>query len=412
MKRRVLTWAAVGIAIPIVSLSVAVLTGQGQAPAPRTGTTPGNASALKTAWGDPDLQGIWTNEYETPLQRPAKYATQEFFSDAQVAQLDRERAAIQRREYRDKDAQGKGTEQDVAGAYNSVFESHLHTGKRTSLVVDPPDGRVPAFTREAAKRRADTRQFALALMQATETCKNKAPACRGGQYGPPSPLRDQMPPFYNTGRLNRTNGPEDRALVERCLAEFAGNLLPQWGGGFYGIVQGPGTVSIFYDFGQGQGFERIIPITNAPHMPASVRQWVGDSRGRWEGNTLVVDVTNFTSKVDFLGSHENLHLVERWTRLDANTIQYAVTIDDPTTWTKPWTVKNEFNKQSDKANRIYFEPRCVEGNYGLQGMLANSRAEETAFAEGRGPDPATRDVSTGGAGGGEGNADPLQGGGN
>jgi hypothetical protein len=134
---------------------------------------------------------------------------------------------------------------------------------------------------------------------------------------------------------------------------------------------------------------------------------MGDSRARWEGDTLVVDVTNFSPKVDFMGSRENLHLVERWSRSDANTLQYAATIDDPTTWTRPWKVALDLQKQDEKANRIYYEPRCVEGNYGLAGMLANSRAEERAFAEGRGPDPATRDISTGGAGGGEGNQDPL-----
>jgi hypothetical protein len=397
MKERVLTWAAVAAAIPILlSLTVAGQTG---------------APGLKTAWGDPDLQGIWTNEFETPLQRSAKYANREFFSDAEIAEFDRARAAIQRREYRDRDKSGKGTEQDVAGAYNTVFESHLRTGKRTSLIVDPPDGRMPAYTPEAIKRRSEVRQFSLALMQATETCKNNAPACRGGKYGPPSPSFDQVPPFYNTGRLNRADGPEDRALAERCLSQFAGNLLPQWGGGFYRIVQGPGTVSIFYDFGQGQGFQRVIPISNAPHLPAHVRQWMGDSRGRWEGNTLVVDVTNFNEKVDFLGSHENLHLVERWTRGNANTIEYAVTVEDPTTWTKPWTVKNEFSRQSEEANRIYYEPRCHEGNYGLAGMLANTRAEEHAFREGRGPNPATRDIATGGAGGGDENRDPLLAGG-
>jgi hypothetical protein len=222
-----------------------------------------------------------------------------------------------------------------------------------------------------------------------------------------SSARDATPPFYNIGRLNRANGPEDRSLVERCLAQFAGNYLPQFGGGYYRIVQGPGTVTIFYDFGQGQGFERVIPITNAPHLPAEIRPGMGDSRGRWEGGSLVVDVTNFSPKVDFMGARENLHLVERWTRTNADTLEYAVTIEDPTVWTKPWKVALDLQRQNEKANRIYYEPRCVEGNYGLAGMLANSRAEERAFAEGKGPDPATRDISTGGAGGGEGNQDPL-----
>src|SRR5579872_7144332 len=148
MKRRVVTLMGVGIAISIGSLSVATLAGQGGAAAAKPATASSNPSAQKTAWGDPDLEGIWTNEYDTPLQRSTKYANQEFFTAAQIAELDRARAAIQRREYRDKDSAGKGTEQDVAGAYNTVFESHLHTGQRTSLVVDPPDGRIPALTPE------------------------------------------------------------------------------------------------------------------------------------------------------------------------------------------------------------------------------------------------------------------------
>jgi hypothetical protein len=165
-------------------------------------------------------------------------------------------------------------------------------------------------------------------------------------------------------------------------------ILPDFAG-FRQIVQSPGSVSMFYDTGQGQGWHRIIPLTTDPHLPPGVQLWWGDSRGHWEGNTLVVDVTNFTGKTDFRGSRENLHLIERWTRTDANTIEYSVTIDDPTTWTKPWTVKQELNKQSGEANRIYKEPRCHEGNFGMIGLLSDARAEEQAFAEGRGPDPAT-----------------------
>jgi hypothetical protein len=156
-------------------------------------------------------------------------------------------------------------------------------------------------------------------------------------------------------------------------------ILPDFGG-FRQIVQSPGAVSIFYDVGQGQGWQRLIPLGSSPHLPQSIRQWWGDSRGRWEGNALVVDVTNFGSKTDFQGSRENLHLVERWTRIDGNTLEYVVTIEDPTTWTKPWSVKQELNKQSDEANRIYREPRCHEGNYGLVGMLVGVLAEEKAFA--------------------------------
>jgi hypothetical protein len=159
-------------------------------------------------------------------------------------------------------------------------------------------------------------------------------------------------------------------------------------------------VSIFYDFGQGQGFQRIIPLTNAPHLPANIRGWMGDSRGHWEGNTLVVDVTNFSSKSSYplgvsgVGARENLHLKERWTRLDANTLEYVLTIEDSTMWTKPWTAKQELTKQPDEANRVYYEPRCHEGNYGFPALLLAARLEDLAFAEGRGPDPASKDGAT------------------
>jgi len=172
--------------------------------------------------------------------------------------------------------------------------------------------------------------------------------------------------------------------------------LPDFGG-FRRIVQSRGQLAIFYDVGQGQGWQRIIPVTAAPHLPANVRQWWGDSRGRWDGKTLVVDVTNFSPKSNYLGAHENLHLVERWTRLDAETLEYAVTIEDSTVWTRPWTVKLELKRQSDKANRLYSEPRCHEGNYGMPALLAGARADERAFAKRTGPDPATQCL--GGCGG-------------
>jgi hypothetical protein len=149
-------------------------------------------------------------------------------------------------------------------------------------------------------------------------------------------------------------------------------------------------------------------MNGSPHLPPSIRQWWGDSRGRWEGDTLVIDVTNFSEKSNFQGSHENLHLIERWTRSDANTLEYVVTIEDPTVWTKPFTVKQEFNVQSNDANRIYYEPRCHEGNYGLPGMLLGARMEETAYAEGRGVDPATKCTAACTFGPSEETADPLQ----
>ena len=354
--------------------------------------------APKTPWGEPDLQGIWTDPYQTPLQRPAKFANKEFFTDEERAELDAQRAGIPRRDARVE----RGTERDVAGAYNAVFQSVRPTGKRTSLIVDPPDGKIPALTPEATKRNQAEREYRLALLQATVTCKNKDAACNGGTYGSPSPRRAEMPPFYNTGRTNRNDGPEDRANSERCMAA----VLPDFGG-FRRIVQSPGSVAILYDTGQGQGWQRIIPITQNPHLPSSIQQRFGDSRGHWEGNTLVVDVKNFSPKFSFLDARENLHLVERWTRVDAKTIEYAVTIEDATTWTKPWTVKQELVQQDGQANRIYYEPRCHEGNFGLPTMLLGSRIEERAFARGEGPDPATKDTAT--DFGNEGGVDALTG---
>ncbi|HEY5624387.1 MAG TPA: hypothetical protein VIV14_11550 [Gammaproteobacteria bacterium] len=154
-------------------------------------------------------------------------------------------------------------------------------------------------------------------------------------------------------------------------------------------------MGIQYDAGQGQGFTRIIPITDRPHLPSSMRQRYGDARGRWEGDTLVVDITNFSQQTNFHGSRENLHLVERFTRLDAETLRYEVTVDDPTTFTQPFTMVQELTRNSDYENQV-FEGGCHEGNYGMIGMLANTRAAEQAFAEGRGPDPATQDNATGG----------------
>src|SRR5262252_4551766 len=140
------------------------------------------SSGLKTAWGEPDLQGIWTDEYQTPLQRPAKFAGKESFTDEERAALDAERAAIELRPRGE-----RGSERDVAGAYNQVYMSIKRTGRRTSLIVDPPDGRLPPLTSDIRKQMAAEREYQLALLQATATCKNQEPGCRGGKYGPPSP---------------------------------------------------------------------------------------------------------------------------------------------------------------------------------------------------------------------------------
>jgi hypothetical protein len=379
------------VAIAVVAGSVvvsALMTPASAQTSAASGTPPASSSSLKTPWGEPDLQGIWTDETATPLQRPARYANQEAFSEAERAELDRVRSEVLGRERRAE----RGTERDVSGSYNNVFVSFKRTGARTSLIVDPPNGRIPPLTPEAQKLAGVEREFRLALLQSTETCKNKEAACNGGTYDPArSPRFVELAPRYNATRMNRNDGPEDSSLGERCLT----GGLPEFGGptgSFRRVVQTPGGISIFYDVGQGQGWQRNIVMDASPHLPASIRQWYGDSRGHWEGDTLVIDVTNFSSKTDFQGSRENLHLIERWTRTGPSTLEYEVRIEDPTVWTQPWTVREEFNRQSDEDNRLYTEPRCVEGNYGLPGIIRGRRAEERAFAEGRGPDPATRDA--------------------
>jgi len=382
---------AIIVAIAVASAVIAL-------PVARTSA---QAPSLKTPWGEFDLQGIWTVEYDTPLQRSPRFANQEFFTDAQRAEFDRLRSQGRGRDERD----ARGSEADVAGAYNDAFGAMKRTGKRTSMITDPPNGRIPPTTAEAQKIAAEDRDFRLALMQATQTCKLNLPGCAGGKYDPkPTSRRAERPVRYNTARMNRHDGPEDGALADRCLTiglpEFgAGN----GGGSFRRIVQTPAGISIFYDVGQGQGWQRNIVMDGRPHLPAHIRQWFGDSRGHWEGNTLVIDVTNFSPKNDYRGSRENLHLIERWTRTSPTTLEYTVTIDDPTVWTRPWTVTQEFARQNEQENRIYYEPRCVEGNFGHPAVLKASRLEDREFAEGRGPDPLTKDNASGGAA-----FDPLQ----
>jgi hypothetical protein len=163
---------------------------------------------------------------------------------------------------------------------------------------------------------------------------------------------------------------------------------------FRRIVQTPGGLTVFYDVGQGQGFQRNIVMTGSAHLPSNIRQWFGDSRGHWEGDTLVVDVTNFSPKMDFMGARDNLHLVERWRRTGPASLEYTVTIEDPTVWTRAWTVKQDLTKQNEKENKIFYEPRCHEGNHALGAMLLGARIAEKDYAARKGPHPATKDVAS------------------
>jgi len=375
-------------AVALLALVAATITYVVQTSAPALQAAQAqDVTAPLTPWGEPDLQGMWSVELLVPLERPNGVET-EFYTQEQVAEIDRERA--EGSVFGNHVRAERGSEADVAGAYNAVFTSQRPTSRRTGMIIDPPDGKVPPLTPEARARQTELFEYQAALLQNTVVCRDSLDGCIGGTYGPRSPLRDEQPPYYSTRNINRADGPEDRSLGERCMS---GNL-PNFRGGFTGIhyrvVQSPGTVTIFYDVGQGQGFNRVIPITDDPHLPAHVRQWWGDSRGRWEGDTLVVDVTNFSEKVDFRGARENLHLVERFRRTGPDTLEVVSTLEDATVWTRPWTVIQDFARQPEEPNRIYYEPRCHEGNYGLPGLLVGSRAEDQAFAEGRGPDPATK----------------------
>jgi hypothetical protein len=377
---------AIAAAAAVISTCVDPTAAQAPAAQAPAGSATRPPAALKTPWGEPDLQGIWTEEFDTPFQRPPRYANQEFFTEEQRAELDKRRSALLGR---------LATERDLAGGYNlAVFTSVKRTAARTSLVIDPPNGRIPPLTAEARKAAASDREFRLALLQATETCKTKAVQCTGGKYDPtPSPRRAEPPPRYfatNFAYINRHDGPEDGSLLDRCLTVGLPEFGTAFGGSFRRIVQTPGGISIFYDAAQGDAWQRNIVMNGSPHLPGNIRQWNGDSRGHWEGNTLVIDVTNFSPKTDFEGSRENMHLVERWTRTGPNSLEYEVTIEDPTVWTRTWTVHQEFTRQSEQENRIYYEPRCIEGNYAFPSMLLAARRADRAFAEGRGPDPATR----------------------
>ncbi len=338
-----------------------------------------SATALRTPWGEPDLQGIWSGSTLPPLERPARFAGKPVLTPEEAAALE---AAVHARPGRD-DRSQRGTERDVAGAYNQLRTAVADTlaDRRTSLIIDPVDGRIPAMTPQAAKRRDQEQEYLRALLDGTAS---------GRPGSKVSPRRNEAPPRYNIERMNRSDGPEDRSSTERCL----GNSMPSYGG-FYRIVQSPRQVGIYVDAGQGQGFLRTIPVGGSAHPPASLRFLHGDSRGHWEGDTLVVSVTNFTEKMDFRGARENLRLTERFTRAGPDRIDYRATIEDTTTWTRPWTLEVPWKKQPERANQVY-ESTCHEGNYGLLGMMANTRAAERLFAEGKGPDPATQDNATGG----------------
>ena len=343
----------------------------------------GGQAPSATAWGHPNLEGIWLDVYATPFERAAELGDRELATAEERAARDQARMVNPGRNRRGEDGR-----RDVAGAYNAVYTSAKPAGPRTSLVVDPSNGRIPSLTTEAQRQIDVQREWRLMLLRNTETCQSGAQGCAGGEYGPPSPRRFDIAPFYNTNRMNRHDGPEDQSSGDRCMS----GRTPDFNG-FRRIVQGEDSIAMGYDTGQGQGFQRVIYLSGS-HPPSQIRLRHGDSRGRWEGETLVIETTNFSPKFPFRGSGENRRLVERYTRVDEDTLAYEVTIEDPTVWTAPWTVRQELKRQNDEQNRIYYEPRCHEGNYGLPALLIGRRVDEQAFTEGRGPNPFSMDTAT------------------
>jgi len=278
-----------------------------------------------TSWGDPDLQGIWTNQTPVPLERPDTLAGKTFFTEQEAA--DFERTALERL------LKQFAPTVPLSGELNEIWLETQHgkvpATRRTSLVVDPPDGRIP--------------------------------------YTPSGRARWNAQP--NFARARSADGPEDRDLAERCITTnglFAPNPFYN---NYHQIFQTPGYVVILTEM---MHEVRIIPLDQRPHLGPGIRLWLGDSRGRWEDDTLVVETTNFNDRKVFQGATEQLRILERFRRLDANTIDYRLTVTDPATFTGPWTIENALRKAE---GRLY-EVDCHEGNYGLAGILSGARAEE------------------------------------
>ena len=274
MRQRVLYSAiALAFAVVLVKLGSGPVIGQTQ-PAPAQTTAAASGPTPMTPWGEPDFQGIWAIVSQIPLERPSEYAGREFFTDEEIAQIDQQRAALPRRDARS----DRGSEADVAGAYNAVFNNFYPAGRRTSLIVDPPDGQIPPSTPAVQERMRQDQEYRGALNQATEACRQQAEACAGATYGPPSPRRAEVPPSYQVSTMNRADHPEDTGLQTRCLIvglPDLGNGNLNFGGSFRRVVQSPGVVSIYLDLGQGQGFHPRDPDHHTATSPGEDPPMVG-----------------------------------------------------------------------------------------------------------------------------------------
>ena len=341
-----------GVGLPLL-LSIAAAMAQGQiasqAELAKTKSVNQTWTAPRTADGHPNLQGVWANNIATPLERPRELEGRAVLTDQEVAALKKKAhelfgggnsdAAFGDTVYRSVWANVHGTTSGFksvdgeTGDYSSVWTVEREWENRTSLITDPADGRIPALTPEAQKKRA-----------AAAAARNRRP-----------------------------DGPQDRALQERCITYGS----PQLTAGYQSysqIVQSSNAVAIETEMIHDV---RLIPLDGRPHLPSNVQLWLGDSRGHWEGDTLVVDTTNYKPGSFMSASSDKLHVIERFTRTAPETLRYEITINDPETWTKPWSLMIPLQHSPDSV----FEYACNEGNIGLTGILAGARAEERAAAK-------------------------------
>jgi hypothetical protein len=281
-----------------------------------------SAPVPRTPDGHPDFQGVWNNSTQTPLQRPASLGAKQFYSDEELRQL--------RLRDHDSDTVASGD----PGTYNQFWWEEGGFLKQTSLIVDPPDGRMPPLTPDGERRRAELR----------------------------------------ARNLDGSDNPEERNLAERCISRGAPKLPGGYNNNFQ-IVQTPGYVAILQEMIHET---RIIPLDGRPHSPSVVSSYLGDSRGRWEGDTLVVETTNFRRNVDETSynccgtASDHLTIVERFRLLDNDTIDYRYTVNDPTMFTRPWTVSVPMRRIDEQI----YEYACHEGNVAMEGILRGGRAAE------------------------------------